>query len=506
MKLSGKTMFKALLGVAVMVLGVVPTVEARRLEAASAQEIAKVSLTAGDTLVLKAGEWRDQVVKLHAEGTQEAPVCVVAEENGKTIFTGASKFAFSGPWVVVSGLWFKDIAGIKGEVLSTRTSTDKEAYNCTIKDCAITAMGAPMDPTDFKWVSLYGSENIVEGCSLLDKANMGCTLVVWLREGVVPNHIIRGNHFTRPRSLLGADGGSLNGQESIRIGTSHFSMQDGGCLVEGNYFYECNGEVEIISNKSCRNTYRGNLFRECLGTLTLRHGDYCVVEGNVFDGGGVRGGGQYEGIDTCTGGIRLIGVGHKVVNNLLMNLTGRGYYAALSMIQGEPNSALNGYFAADHCLVAHNTIYNCQMGFNINHTSKRNKLAIKDNDIVNNVVVNLTEDKKVENVKVGLNPEPPTDMRYGGNVLWGGKVKGLTAEEFGAEEVDPVLRDLKGVVGPLKKSWLDRNRVKAVAGVECDLLGQPRGEKTTAGALEVLGKITTTLPSAKTCGVSWKIK
>ncbi|MBR7128893.1 MAG: hypothetical protein IKD05_01310, partial [Tidjanibacter sp.] len=201
-----------------------------------------------------------------------------------------------------------------------------------------------------------------------------------------------------------------------------------------------------------------------------------------------------------------IGVGHKVYNNLLMNLTGRGYYAAISLIQGEPNSALNGYFAADHCLVAHNTIYNCQMGFNINHTGKRNKLAIKDNDIVNNVVVNLSEDKKVENVKVGLKPEPPTDMRYGGNVLWGGKVKGLTAEEFGAEEVNPLVREVKGVVGPLKKSYLDRNRVAAVEGIDKDLLGQPRGAQTTSGAVEVMGKLKVDLPSAKNCGVSWTIK
>ncbi len=490
-----------------LIVGFVPTAEARRVEAASAAEIKKVQLSAGDTLVLKAGEWRDQVVKIHAVGTEQAPIHIVAEEKGQTVFTGASKFGFSGEWIVVSGLWFKDIAGIKGEVVAMRTSSEQEAYNCTLRDCAITAIGAPMDPTDFKWVSLYGSGNTVEGCSLLDKANMGTTLVVWFREGVVPAHTIRNNYFTRPRSLLGEDGGSKNGQETIRIGTSHFSMQDGGCLVEGNYFYECNGEVEIISNKSCRNTYRGNVFRECLGTLTLRHGDYCTVEGNVFDGAGKSGGGGlYEGIATSTGGIRLIGVGHKVYNNLLMNLTGRGYYAAISLIQGEPDSALNGYFAADHCLVAHNTIYNCQMGFNINHTGKRNKLAIKDNDIVNNVVVNLSEDKKVENVKVGLKPEPPTDMRYGGNVLWGGKVKGLTAEEFGAEDVNPLVREVKGVVGPLKKSFLDKNRVAAVEGIDKDLLGQPRGAQTTSGAVEVMGKLKVDLPSAKNCGVSWKIK
>ena len=43
-------------------------------------------------------------------------------------------------------------------------------------------------------------------------------------------------------------------------------------------FDRCDGEVEIISSKSGGNIYRGNLFLQSRGTLTLRHGDGNLVE------------------------------------------------------------------------------------------------------------------------------------------------------------------------------------------------------------------------------------
>jgi poly(beta-D-mannuronate) lyase len=82
--------------------------------------------------------------------------------------------------------------------------------------------------------------------------------------------------------------------------------------VERNLFEECNGETEIISSKSCGNTYRYNTFRKCQGTLTLRHGNRCLVEGNFFFGEGV----------SSTGGIRVIGEDHRMQNNYLTGLKG----------------------------------------------------------------------------------------------------------------------------------------------------------------------------------------
>ena len=63
-------------------------------------------------------------------------------------------------------------------------------------------------------------------------------------------------------------------------------MQDALVTVEHNLFEECDGEIEIISNKSGKNTFRHNTFRRSSGTLTLRHGNWAEVYGNYFLGEG----------------------------------------------------------------------------------------------------------------------------------------------------------------------------------------------------------------------------
>lgn len=88
-------------------------------------------------------------------------------------------------------------------------------------------------------------------------------------------------------NLIDQGGEELNGQEIIRIGTSDVSMTTAAVTVRGNIFEKCNGEIEIISNKSCGNVFTNNLFLNCKGTLTLRHGNNCTVAGNYFFGNGI---------------------------------------------------------------------------------------------------------------------------------------------------------------------------------------------------------------------------
>ena len=102
------------------------------------------------------------------------------------------------------------------------------------------------------------------------------------------------------------------------------SMSTAGCTVENNLFYRCNGEVEIISSKSCGNIYRGNVFEECKGTLTLRHGNGCIVEKNIFIGNGVP----------ETGGVRIIGERHTVAGNWFEGLRGTDQRSAVSLVRG----------------------------------------------------------------------------------------------------------------------------------------------------------------------------
>jgi poly(beta-D-mannuronate) lyase len=154
-------------------------------------------------------------------------------------------------------------------------------------------------------IGLRHSKNRIDHNYFKGKTHQGTMLVVWLN-GEPAEHRIDHNYFgPRPDR-------KKNGAETIRIGTSEWWRTNARTIVEDNYFYGCDGEVEIISNKSCENIYRRNTFVECAGTLTLRHGDRASVYGNFFFGNGKR----------RTGGVRIIGEGHLVYNNYFQDLTG----------------------------------------------------------------------------------------------------------------------------------------------------------------------------------------
>jgi poly(beta-D-mannuronate) lyase len=85
------------------------------------------------------------------------------------------------------------------------------------------------------------------------KSNQGVTMAVRLdsAESQENRHRVDYNYFG-PRPVLGSNGG-----ETLRIGTSQYSLTNSFTTVENNYFDRCDGEVEIISSKSGGNTFRG---------------------------------------------------------------------------------------------------------------------------------------------------------------------------------------------------------------------------------------------------------
>jgi len=307
----------------------------------------------GDVVILAAGEWKDVDLRLDGEGTADQPIMIRAEESGKTIFTGASRIRLGGEYLVVSGLHLKNLSGAKADWFEFRIDSKRRANHCRVTDCAFTeSADFSAAEKESRWIGLYGEGNQVDRCTIEGKKNKGATLVVWLGESDRGGHRILHNHFgERPR--LGRNGG-----ETIRIGDSETSMMTASCLVEGNVFFRCDGETECISNKSCGNTYRGNWFLETQGTLTLRHGNDCLVEGNFFLGKR----------RSQTGGIRVIGEGHRVVGNHLRELEGDGFRAAICLVNGIPDSPANGYLRVVGAEIRDNTIVDCKesivLGFN----------------------------------------------------------------------------------------------------------------------------------------------
>lgn len=299
----------------------------------------------GTTIALKNGEWKDVALHVYGIGTEKAPITVTAETKGQVIITGNSKLTISGSFLVVSGLWFKDGTPTGKEVVSFRRNAKEFATNCRFTNNTI----SNYNPTDRSiinhWVDLWGKNNRVDYNNFTGKTNGGTTLVVWLNgdEHIENNHRIDHNYFGK-RPELGVNGG-----ETIRIGTSEYSMKSSKTIVEFNTFKHCNGEMEIISNKSNDNIFSNNIFIESEGTLTLRHGNNALVENNVFLGNN----------KPKTGGIRIINEGHIVRNNLLIGLTGDELRGPIVVMNGVPNSPLNRYNQVKDVDIQNNTIINC---------------------------------------------------------------------------------------------------------------------------------------------------
>src|SRR5690606_869944 len=122
---------------------------------------------------------------------------------------------------------------------------------------------------------------------------------------------------------------------------------------ENNIFDNCDGEIEIVSNKSTHNTIRNNLFFECSGMLTLRHGNHATVYGNIFIGNKKK----------DSGGVRIIGENHKVYNNYFHGLTGRGLSATITFMNAWENPPLWGYWQVKNAEVYNNTLIDCDEPF-----------------------------------------------------------------------------------------------------------------------------------------------
>lgn len=389
----------------------------------------------GDTIVWADGEYENVAVKMSASGTEGAPITLRAQTPGKVVFKGVSSIQLQGSWLVAEGFSFTGLdTSVKGSVLTFA----KGSSNCRISDCKIDGRSSKPSEVDTKWVSMYGTHNEISHCTFLEKKNMGCLLVVWMEDGIVPGHVIADNYFTRPYTHYDDKGKARNGQESIRIGTSDFSMSNADCIVRGNHFYRCDGErAEIISSKSCGNIYEGNLFEEGEGSLTLRHGNGCIVRKNFFLSGG----------RTEVGGVRIIGERHLVEGNFFFNLTGSNYKSALCVVKGESGAALNGYWTAKDCIVRDNLFVDCRNGIVVNYGQRETQdsapvnLLIKGNTIISG---------KNYMIPVNVMEGTPSDaVRWEDNIIFGGSQKGVS---LGTTGTKPAYDNMQDTMSGIRKN------------------------------------------------------
>lgn len=299
-------------------------------------------LQPGDTVVLANGIWRDFEILFEAVGSKDKPITLTAQNAGKVYITGQSNLRIAGNYLVVSGLVFKDGYTPTDSVISFRKNAQELASHSRITEVVIDNFNNPERTETDLWVAMYGKHNRFDHNHLEGKRNKGVTMAVRLNsEQSQQNHHRIDHNYFGPRPILGSNGG-----ETLRVGTSHFSQSKSFTVVENNYFDRCDGELEIISNKSAGNVYRGNVFFESRGTLTMRHGSNTLVEGNVFFGNGVD----------HTGGIRVINGKQTIRNNYMEGLAGYRFGGALVVMNGVPNSPINRYHQVENALIENNSL------------------------------------------------------------------------------------------------------------------------------------------------------
>lgn len=438
-----------------------PLLAAEHSVSTPAELAALPALEPGDVVVLRDGTWKDAELILRGKGSEIKPITFRAETPGQVILTGKSAVRIGGEYVVVSGLCVKD-GSAAGDGITL------QGTHCRLTETAV------VDSTYKFYVHLFGTENRMDHCFLAGKTSESPTLQIEA-EGTPNHHRIDHNHFGH-RPPLGRNGG-----ETIRVGYSGQSMNDSQTTVENNLFDRCDGELEIISNKSCGNLYRGNTFRDCAGMFTLRHGNRCRVEGNFFFGNHKPG----------AGGIRVIGEDHVVVNNYFEGLSQGAFWVT----SGIPNSPLNGYFCARNCLIAFNTVVDSrgpcvEVAAGLG-TSGRTLLP-EGITVANNLFAVPADGELIRGTR-----EP--GFHWSSNFA----TKGF-AEHAGVKLAEVPLEKLDGLYRPTTSCPVRGAADGGVSAVTTDIDGQPRTAPTDAGCDQASTAPVTNRPlTAADVGPAW---
>jgi poly(beta-D-mannuronate) lyase len=434
------------------------------------------SANPGDTIILADGTYAG--FTMSRSGTATAPIVIEAANQGSaTISSGIVKLDHVS-YVTLQGLTITTPGGaltvdqstsfLKGQNVSVWLEV---AISCRVTRCTFKVGGSAKN----QWLCL------TDACdsNRIDHNEFGPNSVTGSRY-VFPsgNATIPGVTPPSDRTSWADGNGPINPNISRNTQIDHNYFHDQGgaetivtggmgvtgdyqntnTIIEYNLFTNCDGDSEVISNKSSSNIIRYNTFRTCAGMISIRSGNSCSVYGNFLLGGGKTGSG---GVEACE-------MDHVIYNNYIENTTTN--YPI--MLQGGDAYSSSSF--------AHAQVVN----------------AI----VVNNTVVNPGTD----GVLLGhTHPLPPKNCVFANNIIFGGSGKKY-AEESGATitrsnniifptsaglsgftVIDPKFTTVNGVQKLSSSSpAIDAGDNTYTPLVEDDMDGQPRDAHIDIGADE----------------------
>lgn len=380
------------------------------------------SAQAGSEIVMADGIWTNADIELYGIGTDSQPITLRAETPGKVFLEGQSYLHLGGEYLVVEGLFFRNGYSPGSGVIRFKIGKDSTAFHSRVSQTVIKDYTQPNRWEKDRWVEMYGQHNTFDHNYLSGKSNDGATFLVYHNgnENTNSYHQIVNNYFG-PRPRKGGPRG-----ETMRLGGSETSMTPGKVMVANNFFDRCNGEVEIISDKTNFNHYVNNIFYKCEGSLVMRHSDYTTVDGNMFIG---------DDDSDFYGGIRVINSGHWITNNYFYKIKGEEFRSPLAVMNGIPKSSLNRYKQVTDVVVAHNTWVDCAapwqigVGQNIASASVLPKSEIRSAPPIRTVLANnIIYNTKTDPTPI-VNHDDINGVKFENNII---SNAGNTSDEFDA--------------------------------------------------------------------------
>ncbi len=350
-------------------------------------------LKPGDTVVMKNGDWNDSDILLAADGLAEKPITIRAETKDGVVLKGASRITLSGSYLIVDGVSF---LGESEKKLDGAVVFNMFSYNCRMTNCVIdkfnpTKAGEPKH----HWVWNYGTYNRIDHNVFRHKEKEGEMLRLY--KGIEHHALIDHNYFGE--RIVNPN--FTNNLECIQIGMymgsgSAWETVPSYTVVEHNYFYQWDGEIEIISVKAHNAILRYNTIEDCKGTFCLRISDNSEIYGNYFIQNG----------HAESGGIRAYGSGHKIYNNYVEGTIYQGSQRAGVVLQAgsELGNSSTDVKVSENTIVANNTIVNCGLGLSFGaEPSALKPVAPRNDNVVNNVIIGSDDKKTIMNTKSPTN-------------------------------------------------------------------------------------------------------
>ena len=427
------------------IVAAIPAFSATHLVDSISALLLKINEAApGDTITLKDGSYMtSKAITVSRRATAEQPITIAAETIGGVELKGTHGFNVVQPaaHVIIQGFSFRHASGRNSIAAgTTHVRFTRNTFQCE---------------GDGPYLSVLGDDAQVDHNEFRDKKTVGNMLSVSGTGSQVARRLWVHHNYFHDFSNAGA-----NGAETLRFGLSQLSLSTGAGLVEHNLFVRCNGENELISNKSSGNTYRYNtLIDSPNAQLTLRHGNDCLVYGNYFRN---------------TEGLRIFGDRHQIFSNYFeknyigINLGNGGAEVA----DGAP---LTSHDRPDDCVITFNTLVDNRTHYQM---SRRTPMALGATNtfFANNIMQGGTA-AKIE----GPNP----GAVWSGNIAWTITSPGdLPASGFSKE--DPMLiAGADGVYRLQAGSPAIDSAIGEFPAVAFDLDGQPRSDKKDKGADEL---------------------